>query len=365
MLTQHTPGRRGAALAGLMPVPQAIFTHCLPWLGLLAVLVGCAWLVVRLAGGRVEPARLRRLHGDEEGGVQSLSFVLTMPFFIMVLMMIVQVSQLMIGTVVVNYAALAAARSAIVWIPANLGPGGELENQISTGYEIDPNAPDQVPPELDPTAPDYGPSPQGGLTYLLDPSPGSLAGGEPLTPKYEKIVSAAVLGCMPICPSRDLQISLSAQGQAMAETLQAAYGSMVSSSSSNGAINGRIANKLAYAMAATTVEVRFYHPNFEPPLETYPIAPHYEYQQYEFQPNELGWQDQVTVKVTHQYALLPGPGRLLAKMIRNPDGTSSNDTVAQSIQKIGNVYVYPITAEATLGNEGEKSVLPYEINIQQ
>ncbi len=53
---------------------------CLPWLGLLAVLVGCAWLVVRLTGGRIEPARLRRLHGDEEGGVQSLGFVLTMPF---------------------------------------------------------------------------------------------------------------------------------------------------------------------------------------------------------------------------------------------------------------------------------------------
>ena len=348
-----------------MPVPQAIFVHCLPWLGLLAVLVGCAWLVVRLAGGRVEPARLRRLHDDEEGGVQSLSFVLTMPFFIMVLMMIVQVSQLMIGTVVVNYAALAAARSAIVWIPANLGQGAEQENQISS-YEVDQNAPDQVPPELDPTASDYGPSPQGGLTYLLDPTPGSLAGSEPLTPKYEKIVSAAVLACMPICPSRDLQLSLSAQGQAMAQTLQAAYGSMVSSSASNGAINGRIANKLAYAMAATTVEVRFYHPNFEPPLEPYdpPLGVSPPGTLLEFQPNELGWQDQVTVKVTHQYALLPGPGRLLAQMTPNPDGSSSNNSGAQSIQKIGNVYVYPITAEATLGNEGEKSVLPYEITLQ-
>jgi protein involved in polysaccharide export with SLBB domain len=163
---------------------------------------------------------------------------------------------------------------------------------------------------------------------------------------------------MPIAPSRDLNLNLPPEGQAMLPALQAAYGSMVSSSASNGAINGRIAHKLAYAMNFTTVEVRFYHPNFEPPLVCYNPP------QGEFQPNELGWQDQVTVKITHQYALLPGPGRLLAWIIRNPDGSLSNDTVAQSIQQAGGVYVYPLTAEATLGNEGEKSVLPYEITIE-
>jgi hypothetical protein len=334
-----------------MFVTRAMMLHLSPWLGLLAALVGCAWLVVRLAGGRIELSRLRRLHGDQEGGVQSLSFVLTMPFFVMVLMMIVQVSQLMIGMVVVHYAALAAARSAIVWIPANTG--AELENQISTGYTDDPGISGQVVPETDPTAADYGPG-QGGMTYLVDTgTPAS-----PASPKSAKILSAAVLGCMPIAPSRNLNLSLPAGGQAMAQTLQAAYGSMVSSSASNGAINGRIANKLAYAFAATKVEVRFYHPNFEPPLVCYnpPLG--------EFQPNELGWQDQVTVKVTHQYALLPGPGRLLAWIIRNPDGSLTNDTVAQSIQQVGGVYVYPLTAEATLGNEGEKPVLPYEITIQ-
>ena len=50
--------------------------------------------------------------------MQSLSFVLTLPVFIFIMMMIVQVSQLMIGIVVVHYAAFAAARSAAVWIPA-------------------------------------------------------------------------------------------------------------------------------------------------------------------------------------------------------------------------------------------------------
>ncbi len=342
-----------------MPVPRAMLLPCLPWLVLLAVLVGCAWLVVRLAGGRLELSRLRQLHGDQEGGVQSLGFVLTMPFFIMVLMLIVQVSQLMIGTVVVNYAALAAARSAIVWIPANLGQGFEEENQISN-YEVDPNAPDQVFPELDPTAADYGPG-QGGVTYLVDVgTPAS-----PASPKSAKILSAAVLALMPIAPSRNLNLQVPAAGQAMLPTLQAAYGSLVSSSASNGAINGRIANKLAYASAATTVEVRFYHPNFEPPLVTYdpPVGVSPPSTLMEFQPNELGWQDQVTVKVTHYYALLPGPGRLLASVIPNPNGSLTNDPVVQSLRQMG-VYVYPITAEATLGNEGEKSVLPYENTIQ-
>jgi len=65
--------------------------------------------------------RLRRLHRDEAGNVQSLSFVLTLPIFIMLMMLIVQASQLMIGQVVVEYAAVAAARSAIVWIPAAVG----------------------------------------------------------------------------------------------------------------------------------------------------------------------------------------------------------------------------------------------------
>jgi hypothetical protein len=256
--------------------------------------------------------------------------------------------------VVVHYAALAAARSAIVWIPANLGPDAEQENQISTGYTDDFSVSGQVSPETDPTAADFGPG-QGGMTYVVTPP-------SPMSGKYSKIVAAAVLACMPIAPSRNLNLSLSSDQQAMAQTmlpaLQAAYGSMVSSSASNGAINGRIAHKLAYAFQATKVEVRFYHPNFEPPLICYNPP------QGEFQPNELGWQDQFTVKVTHQYALLPGPGRLLAWIIRNPDGSLTNDQVAQSIQRIGGVYVYPLTAEATLGNEGEKSVLPYENTIQ-
>ncbi len=97
---------------------RAILTACSPWLVLLLVLILAAWALVRFSRAQLRLGRLLELHRDEVGSVQSLSFVLTLPLFIMIMMMIVQVSQLMIGTVVVHYAAFAAARSAAVWIPA-------------------------------------------------------------------------------------------------------------------------------------------------------------------------------------------------------------------------------------------------------
>jgi hypothetical protein len=318
--------------------------HCLPWLALLAGLVIVLVLIVRFGGGRVDLRRLRRLHQDQGGGVQSLSFVLTLPVFVWVMLMIVQVSQLMIGTIVVHYAAQAAARAAIVWIPAKVGEdfSPEQENRISTRI-FDPEATDQVFPILDPTSDEFGPT-EGGVTYLVEPG----------SSKYDKIASAAILACVPISPSKDYKFPLSSEGQQAAELMYAAYTSLAPSSTANRAISLRLQHKMAYAMAATQVEIRFYHPNFEPPLICY------EPPDGEFQDNELGWQDPITVKVTHQFALLPGPGRLLAWIIRRSDGTLTDDKVAQRISKQGDVYVYPITASATLGNEGEKSVMRYE-----
>ena len=54
--------------------------------------------------------------------MQSLSFVLTVPMFIMLMLLAVQITQLMIGLMMVHYAAFAAARSASVWIPARMEP---------------------------------------------------------------------------------------------------------------------------------------------------------------------------------------------------------------------------------------------------
>ena len=139
----------------------------------------------------------------------------------------------------------------------------------------------------------------------------------------------------------------------MDSILKDTYGTLVPSSCANSMIGPRIDNKLAYAMQNTQVEIRFFHKNEEPPLQTYglPDDPN------EFYSNEVGWQDTITVTVKYNFPLLPGAGRLLAKYVAPPGG--GKDTVAETIQQNGGVYTYPLEAQATIGNEGEKSMVPY------
>jgi hypothetical protein len=317
---------------------RAVLLSCWPWLAVLLILFVCLRLSVRLNGTRLDLRRLRTLYGDEQGSVQTLSFVLTLPFFVMVLLLIVQVSQIMIGTIVVHYAAFATARSAIVWIPAYLDT--EQENCVSL-YTPDLEAADQQIPVIDQDDLNFRPT-DGGVTYVV--LPGSL--------KYDKIASAAVMACMPICPSRDLGLSLSGQDFAATRILETAYLTMIPSATNNARIPRRLENKLAYARQNTAVEIRFFHPNSEPPLE------YRDPDSNEFHFNELGWQDVVTVKVTHRMALLPGPGRMLARRVTSPN--DDRDELAERIERVEDVYTYPLTASASLGLEGEKSVLRYE-----
>lgn len=316
---------------------RTVLLACLPWFACLIGLGLVACTLVWAAGG-VRPARMRKLHADQRGSAQSLSFVLALPLFIMVLMLIVQVSQLMIGTIVVHYAAFAAVRSAVVWIPARWMP--ERENCIA-GYGLDPDAPDQQPPALDPADLDYGPS-DGGMYFLLE------RGGA----KFEQIHRAAVLALLPIAPSRNLGLDMPPWAGRASEALGAATSDVAPRMHGNSAIGRRLRNKLAYADSHTDVEVRFFHSNAEPPLLSYYIGPDLE----QFQFNELGWRDQITVTVRHDLALLPGPGRMLARVLRRRDGT---DPVSERIASVGGVYTTRLSATATLSNEGEQSVVPY------
>ena len=115
----------------------------------MVALLLCLYLVVYFNRSRLCWARIRTLHRDEVGGVQSLSFVLTLPFLIMLMLFIVQVSQLMIGAIMVHYSAYAAARTAIVWIPAQMmEPEGC--NRIGTAaHVVDTSAPDSRTPITD------------------------------------------------------------------------------------------------------------------------------------------------------------------------------------------------------------------------
>jgi len=305
---------------------RAMLLANLPWMATLVVAVVALRFLLALSHARLNLAALRSLHRDEAGAVQSLSFVLTLPVFVMILMLIVQVSQIMIGTVVVHYAAFAAARSASVWIPANMGTLDETENRISALA-------------LDPAAPIDG----DGTRYAILPG----------SPKYKKIEMAAALACLSIAPSRDVGAILPPDAGATADALVRAYQALVPDSVNNARIPTRLRNKLAYSLANTRIVVNFLHKETEPPLARYDIPP----DRNEFYPNEVGWQDPVRVEVTHDMALLPGPGRLLARRVPSP--YLGVDYTAASIDERGSVYVRSLTASATLGIEGEKPVLRY------
>ena len=307
---------------------NAVVEACLPWLVALVVACLALWAVVRWSGAQVSLSRILSLHRDEGGAVQSLSFVLTVPAFAMIFMLIVQISQLMIGIMVVHYAAFAAARAAVVWIPAETG-GEEGENRISSYLPDDAGIP--------------GTGPQ----YTI--APGS--------PKYRKIEMAAVLACMPLAPSRDLGLAVNSP---VRDALHRVYRGLDPGYETNSRVPARIDNKLAYSSEATQIRLSFLHKDdgIEPPLQQWNV-PH---DRNEFYFNEVGWQDPIQVTVTHQFALLPGPGRLLARSVSSYDGR--RDTVAESIFVRRGVYVRELTATATLANEGSKSVAPYRHHLQ-
>ncbi len=306
---------------------RAVLIACWPWAAALAALVVAARLLAAAGGARLRLARLREIHRCEAGSVQSLSFVLTLPAFVMVMMLIVQVSQAMIAVVVVHYAAYAAARSAIVWVPAHAGEP-ESENRIGSFVPL--------PAETGPYDARYRVTPEG--------------------PKYHKIQQAAVLACLPLAPSRDVGFRVAPADQAAAAAVIAVYRGLDRESAENARIAARLANKLAYSAANTEIEIEFVHrmgPPGEwrdPPLGLRYDLPH---DRDEFHANEMGWQDPITVRVTHHLALLPGPGRLLAR------AASPRDAISAHVQRRGAVYVWPITASATLGNEGDKPLKSY------
>lgn len=318
---------------------RVILLACCPWLLLLAIAFAAAWAIARASGARPRFGRLAGLHADQTGAVQSLSFVLVLPMFVMVMLFIVQLSQVLIGTIVVHYAAFAAARSAAVWVAARLEP---YDPQYD--FEFDTSGPYMRENQVGPLLTVVGPG-QGGTIYRIN-SP---------TPKLERIRSAAVLACLPICPSRN--VGLGSQTRPVSNVIERLYQTLAPRAATNPQVNVRLRNKLAYSAAATSVDVTFLHRDDEPPLGPYLVRREDGPDLERFYFWEVGWQDPITVTVTHQFALLPGPGRFLSRPLASPSGEP--DTLARKIRQREGVFVYPITATITLGNEGEKSVLPY------
>jgi hypothetical protein len=342
---------------------RAILGACLPYALCLVAGFAGVWLVLRVSGGRLTLARLRLLHRCQEGGVQTLSFVLTLPVFMMLVLFIVQVSQLMIGITVVHYAAFAAARAASVWLAAEMP--GEAANEmdpiaIDAEKTIYPNWISEI------------------LVFNSIP-PGRAW-------KYNKIWSAAAIGCIPIAPSHQY-LSTSALQQTdnnIARTTLALYLQNVPKASRNPQLPTRLRNKTAYAAEHTWVAVggtdaslnSMNGPTYNPidhPQPSDPNSPEYNFpDRWQYQSNEVGWQDPVTVQVWFRFPLLTGPGRFLSpgKFLStkqsNADGTP--DKVSSRIQIWDkkshpnyqeSVYFTVLTATATVTVEGMKSVIPY------
>jgi len=337
---------------------RAVLTACLPWLGLLAVSCLLLWLLARVNRARPEWSRLGRLHGDQAGSVQSFSFVLTLPFFLMVVLFILQISQLWIATIVVHYAAFAAARSAIVWVPARVDALAEPENCISQ-YQPHPD------PKLPHDPPTFaGPCP-GGMTYLIyygTPErplayPGSGVLTAEATPKCRRILAAAVMALTPIGPSlkgdSDPGPPQTGSWGGLLDSLERAFHALAPGHyATDEGINRRMARKLAYTLQNAAIEIRFYHANSEVPLDRWDKEPDRD----EFRAlwamtgSELDWQDPITVTVYYNLQLLPGPAKFLSGLAPRPPDWPFAPLRPDA---------YPIRATATLGNEGEKSVIPY------
>lgn len=314
---------------------RAVLLACLPCIIAIAVAIVIAWILVKVSGAKLNLSRLRELHSCQRGGVQTLSFVLTVPFFIMISMFIVQVSQLMIGVMTVNYAAFATARSALVWIPAQIGPRDDSREF---------NFPNRVMGPIETTLDDP--------SFLISKDAQSLTDSR----KSREIFFAAVQGCASICPSNQpRQQTLPEATPLETEWIYAArnaYEIMTDPRRYRPAIPRRIENKIRYAYHNTAVRIA-YKNKYSAQGPTYNPIGHPNIT-HEFHNNEIGWDDPLRITLTHQFALLPGPGRLLAVHLLSPDGTP--DEVSPRIDRDAGYYKIPIVATVTLSNQGLNSL---------
>jgi hypothetical protein len=304
---------------------------CAPYVaGIAALMVGQA-ILLRFSGARLQLLQVRKLHRDERGAVQSLSFILTLPVFMFIMMFIVQLSLITMARISVEYAAYAATRAAIVWFPANLGTELYAENRVG-------------PSPLVPIR-RYQAKGRNYTVYRVVPE------GD----KVAKLHLAAAMACMPICPSTNTGVQATHPGNQALGPIQRAYQALAPGSVANGRIPARLRNKLAYALANTSVEIEVHHCSDQISGGDPPLYPEWslelEHPTRYLWPNEIGWQDQVYVTVSHNYALLPGPGRLLA---RRADSPTQYDDVAGQIQQGDGVYFRRLVATSRLGNEGQK-----------
>ena len=107
----------------------------LAWAVSVALLAVLAWRAFR--GFRW--SHLRALHAEEDGAAYSLAYVLTVPFFMLLVCLVIQTTLILIVKMGTLYAAYAAARSGIVWRSADPGRAGE-EARLAAVHAVTPFA---------------------------------------------------------------------------------------------------------------------------------------------------------------------------------------------------------------------------------
>lgn len=271
-------------------------------------------------------SRLRGLDHCEEGGVQSLALVMTLPFFVGTILLVVQLSQVLLGVMTVQYAAFAAARSAVVWIPAWVEDQDPARGQdASTENEI--NAPIVRGQPIDLTV-----------------------GGRLSSRKFREIQAAAVQACVSISPARSVTGPRAGTGEV--DEAVDAFLTFQNLASDPRIARWRLAtsNRWSYSAANTRVRLAFLgQPRLTPTYNPvgHPVVIHNDH--------EAGWDEAVTAIVVHEVSLVPGPGRWLfqnATWGRVPNNLAANWPDSGRLDRV------PVVGSATLTLAGLQSNRP-------
>ena len=355
---------------------RVILDDCRPALFALAAAMLALIVVIRSSGCRFDLRRLVQLHRCQRGGVQRLSFVLTLPIFVMLVMFIVQVSQLMIAQVVINYATYGAARSIAAWVPQHVT---EVEGDDST----DPFG-EEVHFQNMIRAPELRPGKSRGYNFIGGTRIDGLTENADVNSaenmlKLEYPHRTAVTACATISPSRHLGLDIQSDARSHFLAIQTAW-QQFAGPDVTPSTEARLYNKFCYSYWNTEIWIRFQNLNSHIGPTHNPLN----HPTHTYVPNEIGWRDPITVTVRHNLALLPGPGRFLAKFLVRPGGPP--DLVSHRINKWAGprrqidpqsgeardgdssphdpkynnrVYTTTIWSRATVTNDGVKSLVPY------
>ena len=265
-------------------------------------------------------SRLRELPDCQEGGVQSLALVMTLPLLIGTILLVVQLTQVLLGVMTVQYAAFSAARSAAVWIPTRLDSQNSQENEADTFIN---------------------------RGQAIELSPELRAGSR----KLQEIFAAAAQSCVAISPARAVDGPRAGSSE-VAEAVEAFLQfQQLGADPLIARWRTAMGNRWSYSFANTHVRLAFLTQPRQTPTYNPVNHPVVSYRE-----DEAGWDESVTVIVRHEVSLVPGPGRLLFQQATwgsVPSGLAANWTGSGRRDRV------PVIGSSTITLAGLKAIHPF------